>query len=144
MAKYLTEILKELNDDPKLADTVYKDNSYLKTIFKHAYLAEFKFNIVSGTPPYTKNAKPMGLAETNLLFEMRKFNIFIRKDLTKLKMESLFISLLEMLHEDEAEILIAIKDQKLNKLYRRLNKKFAIEKGYIEDDKFQEEITPTA
>jgi len=38
---------------------------------------------------------------------------------------------MEGIHEDEARMLIAIKDQKLNKLYPKLTKKWAEDNGFI-------------
>ena len=60
------------------------------------------------------------LNETNLMQEARRFYIF-KKDnglnLKPWKREQLFIEMCEGLSKDEAEILIAVKDQKLHELY---------------------------
>jgi hypothetical protein len=57
--------------------------------------------------------------------------VFTRKDLTPIKRESLFISLLEGVHPEEAKVLIAMKDQKLTKLYPKITHKLVSDAGII-------------
>ena len=46
MAKYITEILQEINTDPKKIDQ-YKGNGALRLIFEHSFLEEKKFAVGS-------------------------------------------------------------------------------------------------
>jgi hypothetical protein len=57
--------------------------------------------------------------------------VFTRKDLTAIKRESLFISLLEGVHPDEAKVLVAMKDQKLHKMYPKITHKLVSDAGII-------------
>jgi hypothetical protein len=43
----------------------------------------------------------------------------------------MFVGLLEGIHADEVKMMLAIKDQKLNKVYPKLTKKWAEDNGFI-------------
>ena len=130
MKKYLTQMLTEINDNPKAIDN-YKQEFLLKVIFAHSFLPEYKLNLPEGEPPFKPAAEPMGMTPTNMFSEARRMYVFTRDDLTAIKRESLFISLLEGVHPDEAKILIAMKDQKLNKLYPKITHKLVSDAGII-------------
>jgi hypothetical protein len=130
MARFITEMLKEINDDPKTLEK-WKDNAALKILFMHAFQKEHKFVLPEGDPPYTEAAEPMGMTPTNFTQEMRRMYVFCRDDLKPIKREALFISLLEGIHPTEAKILLAVKDQKLNKMYPKITAKLVAEAGMI-------------
>ena len=110
MKKYLTEMLKEINDNPKAIDN-YKSEFLLKVIFAHAFLPTHKFILPEGEPPFKPADQPLGMTDTNLFVEAKKMYVFMREDLKPIKRESLFVGLLEGIHPDEAKVLIAVKDQ---------------------------------
>lgn len=112
-AKFITEILQEVNDDI----TKVSQYQFLNAVFQYAFLPEKKFILPEGEPPYKKDAAPQGMSVSNFYQEIRRFYIFTRSDLSSVKRESLFISMLEGLHPSEAEILILIKDQNLSSKY---------------------------
>lgn len=130
MAKYITEILDEINTDPKSIDK-YKGNAALRLIFEHGFLPEKKFALPEGDPPYKKDSAPLGMTPANLYQEVRKLYVFCRTDLNALRKESLFVQLLENLHPSEAELVLAIKDQKLTKKYPKITHKLVAEAGFI-------------
>lgn len=130
MSKFITEILKEINDDPKTIEK-HKTNNALKLLFKHAYEKEHKFVLPEGDPPYKEDAAPLGMSPSNFVMEARRLYIFCRKDLHPVKRESLFISLLEGLHPTEAKVLLAVKDQKLHKMYPKITAKLLSGAGMI-------------
>jgi hypothetical protein len=136
MRKYLTQMLDEINTDPSKVDS-YKDDFLLKVISAHAFLEEYKMILPEGEPPFKPAAEPMGMTPTNLFNECKRFYVFCRKDLTSSKRESLFISLLEGIHPDEAKVLIALKDQNLGKLYPKITHQLVGKAGIIpyEDSK---------
>lgn len=131
MRKYLTQMLEEINDDPK-AISKYKGDAVLKIAFEYAFDPAKKMVLPEGTPPYKPAAEPLGMTPTNLFSEMRRMYVFCRADLKPLKRESLFISLLEGVHPTEAEVLIAIKDQTLHKMYKKITAKLVAEAGFIQ------------
>lgn len=132
--KYITEVLKEINEDPTLLQSTYKkqgSGSPLEKVFQHAFLPEQKFILPDGEPPFKKDGAPIGMTPANFIQEVRKFYIFCRKDLSSAKRETLFIQLLEGIHPEEAKILIAIKDQNLTKLYPKITRKVLADSGYL-------------
>ena len=130
MAKFVTDILTEINSDPKTIEK-YKGNAALKLIFEYAFDPEKKFELPEGDPPYKEDSAPMGMNPGNLYQELKRFYIFCRKDLTAIRRESLFVQLLENIHPDEAKLVLAIKDQTLHKMYPKITHKLAFENGFI-------------
>jgi hypothetical protein len=128
---FLPEILEEINKDPKLLSTKYKGNSALRIVFEYAFLPEKKFALPEDEPPYRPDAAPIGMSPAILTQELRRFYVFLRTDLKPIKREALFISLLESVHPSEAKLIIAIKDQKLTKLYKKITRKLVEEAGFI-------------
>lgn len=131
MSKFITEMLTEMNNDPKVA-AKYKDNASLQFVFEFAFNPARKFLLPETDPPYKKDAAPLGMSPANFHMEVKKFYIFTRKDLTPVRRESLFINLLESLHPSEAAVLLAVKDQNLPKLYPKLTHKVLYEAGFVQ------------
>lgn len=134
MRKFITQLLETINEDPKLIEQYAKDpvyNTSLKIIFEHAFIPENKWSLPEGEPPYKPAVEPIGMTPTNLYGELRRLYVFTRKDLTPIKRESLFISLLEGVHPSEAELLVAIKDQTLQKKYPKITRKLVESAGFI-------------
>jgi hypothetical protein len=129
--RFLPEILDEINTDPKLLETKYRGNSALKIVFEYAFLPEKKFVLPEDEPPFRPDAAPIGMSPAILTQELRRFYVFLRKDLKPIKREALFISLLESVHPTEAELIIAIKDQKLHKKYKKITRKLVESAGFI-------------
>ena len=131
MKQYLTEALKTINDDPSVV-AKYKDDFLFKVICAHAFLPNYKFILPEGEPPFKPADQPMGMTDTNLNVECKKFHsLFCNAQLTPLKREQLFIGLLEAIHPEEAKVLIAVKDQKLSKLYPKITWKLVSDVGII-------------
>ena len=129
--RFLPEILEEIDKDPKLLSTKYRGNSALKIIFEYAFLPEKKFILPEDEPPYKPDDAPIGMSPAILTQELRRFYVFLRKDLKPIKREALFISLLESVHPSEAKLILAVKDQKLHKLYKKVTRKAVEEAGFI-------------
>ena len=88
MRKYVTEMLAEINSDPKSIEK-YKDDAALKMIVEYAFDPTKKWILPEGDPPYTPAPEPLGMTPTNMFNEVRRFYVFQRADLTPLKRESL-------------------------------------------------------
>ena len=96
----------------------------LKEILKYAFHPDIKFALPPGKPPYKTIGSPDEYNPTYLYPNIRKFYLYIEgghEGLTQLRREQLFIQMLEGLHPKEAEVVIQIKDKKLN--YRGLTYK---------------------
>lgn len=130
MTKYITEILDEINLDPKMIEK-YKGNAALRLIFEHAFLEDKKFALPEGDPPFKKDAAPMGMSPGNLYQEVRRLYVFCRTDLNQMRKETLFVQLLENIHPREAELIVAVKDQKLNKMFPKVTHKLVADAGFI-------------
>ena len=96
----------------------------LKEILKYAFHPDIKFALPPGKPPYKTIGSPDEYTPTYLYPNIRKFYLYIEgghDGLTQLRREQLFVQMLESLHPKEAEVVIQIKDKKLN--YRGLTYK---------------------
>lgn len=120
------EVFQLLEDTTKAADRVkiLQDNESfgLKTVLQGAFHPGIVFDLPEGTPPFTPDPGPPGLqpvpfgkavtALARCVIDKNSANKIIR-----FKKEKTFIGLLESVHPKDAEILIAVKDKKLHKLY---------------------------
>lgn len=134
MSRYLTEVLKELNDNVSLFNSTYKkqgDGGILGTFFTHGYNPAARFLLPDGAPPYKPAPQPLGMTPSNMVQEIKRFYVLCRPDLRPLRREQIFIEMLENVHPDEAKILIAVKDQKLPELYPNLTPKVIADAGFI-------------
>ena len=96
----------------------------LKEILKYAFHPDIKFALPPGKPPYKTIGSPDEYNPTYLYPNIIKFYLYIEgghDGLTQLRREQLFVQMLEGLHPKEAEVVIQIKDKKLN--YRGLTYK---------------------
>lgn len=128
--KFLTEILSEINQDVKKLND-YSNDQALRYIFEYAFDEDKKFKLPDGDPPFNPDGAPLGMTPANLRMETKKFYIYLREDLKPVRREQLFIGLLEAVHPDEAKLLCAIKDQKLNKLYPKITRTLLEGTGFI-------------
>lgn len=132
MRKYVTEMLKEINEDPAKGMELYGKDAALKIIFEYSFDPSKKMILPEGEPPYKPSAEPLGMTPTNLFMELRRLYVFCRADLHPMKRESLFVSFLEGCHPTEAELLIHVKDQTLHKLYPKITRKLMEKHGIVE------------
>lgn len=138
MKKFITEILEDVNAD--ITQLIkYKDNAALKKVFEYSFYPENKFILPETTPPFKRDPAPLGMSPSNFLMEIRRFYVFCREDLKPIKREQLFISLLEGLHPSEADLLLAIKDQNLSRLYPKITKQHLVDCGFLRSDIIEED-----
>ena len=131
MAKYIVELMDDINNDPSILKTKLAGNAAMKVIFENAFIPEMKWMLPEGDAPYNPTPEPLGMTPTNLYTELRRFYIFRREDLADVRRESIFITLLEGVHESEAKLLVAIKDQKLTDLYPNITAEVVADAGFI-------------
>ena len=78
--------------------------------------------IPEGEVPYKKNEAPINSGgHTRLVHEWRTLYNYVRggnDKISQMKRETMFIQLLEGLHESEAELLMLVKDKNLQSRYR--------------------------
>ena len=121
------EIFTKINnakDKPKKIEVLKRyDTPYIRQLLKAAFDPKIKWILPEGTPPYIANEAPEGTEHTLLRNETRKLYLFLEggdNTISKTRKETLFIQMLEGLHKTEAEVLINVKDKKLNKVYKGL------------------------
>ena len=121
------EILTKVNnakDKPaKIAVLKKHDSVALRQVLKGAFDPKIKWDLPEGVPPFKRNDAPAGTEHTSLFSEARRLWHFVKDsdpNLTKAKREMMFIQLLEGLQEDDADLMIAVKEKTLNKRYKGL------------------------
>ena len=101
----------------------------LRDVLKGAYDDTIQFIIPKGTPPYNP-ARPESVP-SNLRKQSAKFRFFVRggpgEQLPKIKVEQMFIKVLEVVHPDDAKVVILMKDKALDGVYKGITKKLVME-----------------
>jgi hypothetical protein len=132
MARYITELLSAANENPALLATpAYKDSYAIRSILEYAFDKRHKMVLPSGCPPYKQDTAPLGMTPANFYQVVKKFYVFKRLDVARVKLEAIFIQTLEGLHPSEADILVAIKDQNLETLYPNITTDVVVKAGYV-------------
>lgn len=131
MSKAIIEILQEINQTPEALER-FTSSMLLRMTFEYAFDPRNKFVLPDGVPPYTPDSCPLGTNPTNFNNEIRRLYIFTpQKQLDTFRRETLFIQLLETIHPSEAELLLAIKDQTLHKLFPNITPELVHSYGMI-------------
>ena len=87
-------------------------------------IANFDESVISMLPdgevPYKKNDAPEETEHTKLIQEYRKLYLFFKggANISQARRETLFIQLLEGLHQGEAEVLTLVKDKRIGKRWK--------------------------
>lgn len=117
------ELLKKANEsnDPVsvLKQGMDKDQRVL-TVLGYAMNPNFKMGMPDGTPPYIPGDSPLGLAEIEILHLANKLYVLYDNKMPKAKKEQTYIQWLEKMNEDEAKLMILIKDKKLHEAHQNL------------------------
>lgn len=101
----------------------------LRDVLKGAYDDTIQFTLPPGAPPY----KPANeKSPPNRLSRMTKqFRYFVvggpGEQMSQVRVETMYVRLLESVHPDEAKLIIAMKDKKLAGLYKGVTKKLVSE-----------------
>ena len=109
----------------------------LRMVIKASFDPKIKWAIPEGNVPFKKNDAPVGTEHTVLAYECRKLWHFIKgadNQNVQFKKETMFIQMLEGLHESEADLLVAAKDKRLHQVYKGLSEPVVLEAfGWTED-----------
>ena len=96
----------------------------LRMVIKASFDPKVKWALPFGEVPYRANEAPEGTEHNMLSYEARKLYHFIEGGnnlITQNKRESMFVQMLEGLHPDEADVIIAAKDKILHQKYKGLS-----------------------
>ena len=123
----ISEIFTKINnakDKPKKVEVLRQyDTPGMRMILKGAFDPKIEWDLPVGDPPYISNEAPAGTEHTYLEVEAKRLYNFAKggnDQLNKIRKETLFIQMLEGLHESEAKVLIDVKNKSLNKTYKGL------------------------
>ena len=123
--KQKVELLRQHNTDA------------LRMVIKSSFDPRIEWDLPEGDVPYTPNEAPEGTEHNMLVHEARTLYHYIKggnPNLTQNRRENMFIQLLEGLHRDEAELVVAAKDKGLHRKYKGLSSNVVREAfGWTED-----------
>ena len=138
----MSEILTKINnakDKPKKI-AILKENASapLKQVLKGAFDPAIVWELPAGDPPFIANSAPIGTEHGLLRNEAKSLWHFVKgadEATTKTQKETMFIQMLEGLHEDEAKVLLGMKNKSLNKMYKGLTES-VVKEAFGWNDKF--------
>jgi hypothetical protein len=123
MSEVLTKVNNAKDKPKKIAVLRDYDNAPLRMVLKGAFDPNIKWALPTGTPPYIANEAPKGTEHGLLRNESKRLWHFVEgadAATTKTQKETMFIQMLEGLHQEEAELLLGMKNKTLNKMYKGL------------------------
>jgi len=124
ISEILDKVSKVKTKKEKVAFLKQYDSAALRMVIKSSFDPKIMWKLPEGEVPYRKNEAPEGTEHTNLHGEARKLFHYLEggnADLTQSKRESMFVQLLEGLHESDAEVLVAAKDKTLHRKFKGLS-----------------------
>ena len=124
MQLLLNEVLQKVSNAKTKAQKIKLLQEHNSPALRSILIANFDESVVSMLPegevPYNKNGAPEETEHTKLVHEYRKLYLFFKggANVSQTRRETLFIQLLEGLHQGEAEVLCLVKDKKLGKRWK--------------------------
>ena len=125
MKLLLSEVLQKAHNAKTKAEKVNILRTNKSDALVSMFIINFDESVVPVVPlgedvPYRKNEAPAGTEHSKLEHEARILFHFFRggSKLTPIKRETMFIQLLEGLHQDEAEVVIKAVNKNLHKRYK--------------------------
>lgn len=133
--KLIHEIFDEVAKAPnrkEKTELLRKHNCLaLRDVLKGAFDDTIQFILPDGEPPYEKDEAPAGHNNSSLHLMSKRFRYFAKggpgERLPSHRREKMFIELLSSVHEKDAQIVVWMKDKKLEGKYKGLTKKLVQE-----------------
>jgi hypothetical protein len=124
------EIFKEVQQAPTEEDRIeiLKANNCLavRDILRASFDDFIEFNLPEGIPSYRSNVSQEGLSPTNLIRSTPQFTYFVKRGegdkMSSAKREMVFLRLLEGVDPEDAKILCAMKEKRLQQEYPNITK----------------------
>ena len=123
-SEILTRLGKIKSKKDKVNFLKQHNTDALRHIIKSSFDPKIKWALPFGEVPFIPNEAPEGTEHNVLSYEARKLYHYIEggnPQLSQNKREMMFVQLLEGLHPDEAEIVVAAKDKVLHQKYKGLS-----------------------
>ena len=124
MKLLLNEVLQKVSNAKTKAQKIKLLQQHNSPALRSILIANFDESVVSMLPegevPYEKNDAPEETEHTKLAHEYRKLYLFFKggANVSQTRRETLFIQLLEGLHQGEAEVLCLVKDKQIGKRWK--------------------------
>ena len=124
MKLLMHEVLQKVSNAKTKAQKVKLLEGFNTPALRAILIANFDESVISMLPdgevPYKKNDAPEDTEHTKLAHEYRKLYLFFKggANISQTRRETLFIQLLEGLHQGEAEVLCLVKDKKIGKRWK--------------------------
>ena len=137
-SEILDKVHKAKTKEKKIAILQQYKTDALKIFLKAAFDPKIVWVFPEGTVPYTPNEAPAGTEHTLLLQEAKKLWRFVKggDNVTRqMQKENMFFQMLEGLHQDEAKVLMGMKNKTLNKMYKGLTES-VVKEAFGWNDKF--------
>ena len=123
MSEILTKINNAKDKPKKIAILREHASAPLKQVLKGAFDPNIVWDLPAGDPPFMANEAPIGTEHGLLRNEAKRLWHFVKgadAETSKTQKETMFIQMLEGLHQDEAALLLGMKNKSLNKMYKGL------------------------
>ena len=124
MKLLMHEVLQKVSNAKTKAQKVKLLEGFNTPALRAILIANFDESVISMLPdgevPYKKNEAPEDTEHTKLAHEYRKLYLFFKggANISQTRRETLFIQLLEGLHQGEADVLCLVKDKKIGKRWK--------------------------
>jgi hypothetical protein len=125
MKLLISEVLQKVSNAKTKAEKIDLLHQYNSNALRAILIANYDESVISMLPegevPFEPNDAPKGTEHTVLEKEYRKLYLFFKGGSSSLKQsqrENLFIQMLEGLHQEEAQVLILVKDKALGRKYK--------------------------
>ena len=124
ISEILDKVSKAKTKQNKVALLKQYNSPALRMVIKSSFDPKIKWALPEGEVPVKRNDAPAGTEHSVLSYESRKLYHYIEGGnnlLSQRKRETMFVQMLEGLHETEADVLIAAKDGVLHQMYKGLS-----------------------
>ena len=123
-SEILDKVHKAKTKDQKVSLLKQNNSEGLRMVLKSSFDPKIEWVMPEGEVPFRANDVPMGTEHTVLAMEAKKLWHFIKgadRQTPQHKKETMFIQMLEGLHESEAKLLVAAKDKRIHQVYKGLS-----------------------
>ena len=124
ISEILDKVSKAKTKQNKVALLKEYDSPSLRMVIKSSFDPKIKWSLPEGEVPFKRNEAPAGTEHSTLAYESRRLYHYIgggNPSLSQTKRETMFVQMLEGLHDTEADVLVAAKDKSLHQAYKGLS-----------------------